>query len=437
MKKILLSITSIIFAGAILAGGTGAFFNSQNTSTGNTFATGIIDLKVDNESYVTNDVGKLVFSPSTSWALSGLAGKLFFNFPDIKPGDVGEDTISLHVANNNAWACMNITLTGTPENGQSEPEALVDTTTGINDGELQHELYFAFWADDGDNVYETNEKLFKQGLVKNLFNGESWALSDSQSNIWSPPPWPIQAGATKYIAKAWCFGVMGKTPITQDGLGKTGSNGPLARGTGFTCDGRPLGNILQSDGIIADVAFTVVQSRNNPDFICGKDELVPPPQTATLLVDNFEAYNIGFDLVSNPKWVDQGGVQAIWGLDGKVGDLDAGTNAVPPNNAESLTSQSLDMSIYHDITLKYDRKSDDTSGAVDPQTLKVEYSVNGGGVWTTLETITGETVWTTKTFSLSPSANNKPNVKIRFVLTGTNSTNHAFIDNVSITGITP
>ena len=76
MKKIILSITSIIFAGAIVAGGTFATYTNKNSSTGNTFATGIIDLKVDNESYVTNDDGILVYSPTTSWGLSQLDGKL-------------------------------------------------------------------------------------------------------------------------------------------------------------------------------------------------------------------------------------------------------------------------------------------------------------------------------------------------------------------------
>src|SRR4029077_3860496 len=137
-------------------------------STGNTFASGVVDLKVDNESYITDIWGKLVYSTSTSWQLSNLDGKLYFNFGDIKPGDIGEDTISLHINNNNAWACMNIQLTGTPENGQNEPEALVDPTVGPNDGELQNYLYFSFWADDGDNVYEQGEKIFKKGLVKDI-----------------------------------------------------------------------------------------------------------------------------------------------------------------------------------------------------------------------------------------------------------------------------
>jgi hypothetical protein len=61
--------------------------------------------------------------------------------------------------------------------------------------------------------------------------------------------------------------------------------------------------------------------------------------------------------------------------------------------------------------------------------------VNGGASWTTLETVTGESNWTTKTFSLSPSADNKVNIKVRFTLTGQDATNHAYIDNVAVTGV--
>lgn len=270
MKKILLSVTSIIFAGAILAGGTGAFLSDFGKSTGNTIATGIIELKVDNESYVTDEWGKLAFSSTTSWELSPLEGKLFFNFPDIKPGDIGEDTISLHVNNNHAWACMNIKLTSTKENGQPEPEDLVDGTKGENAGELQDTLYFKFWADDGDNVYEQGEKIFKRGWVANIFDGKNWALADSKTNIWSGSG-PLLGNTVKYIGKAWCFGDMHETPIPQDGKGKTGDNGPLFRGTGFTCDGERIGNVVQSDSITADVNFYVVQSRNNSNFRCNSD----------------------------------------------------------------------------------------------------------------------------------------------------------------------
>src|ERR1700690_2867858 len=205
MKRILLSIGSIIFVAGLLAGGTGAYLANSNSSTGNTFASGVVDLLVDNTSYVSQS-GSLVASPSTSWTLSNLAGKLFFNFANLMPGDIGEDTISLHV-NNKAWICMNVALTGTPENGQNEPEAAVDPTTGPNDGELQNSLQFAFWADDGDNVYEQGETIFKQGLVKDIFNGVNWALADSATNIWGAPG-PLPANSVKYIGKAWCFGTL-------------------------------------------------------------------------------------------------------------------------------------------------------------------------------------------------------------------------------------
>ncbi len=273
MKKILLSLTSIIFLGAILITGTNATFNNKNSSTGNTFASGIIDLKVDNESYYTNDDGLLVYSPSTSWELSPLAGKFFFNFLDVKPGDVGEDTISLHVKNNKAWACMNIKITATPENGQTGPEDLIDPTGADNKGELQNYLYFVFWADDGDNVLEKGERVFKKGLAKDIFNGKNWTLSDSTGNIWSSyKNDPVLPETVKYIGKVWCFGDASLTPVNQDGLGKTGTNGPLNRGTGIKCNGKYVGNIVQSDGIKADVTFYVEQSRNNSEFTCKESD---------------------------------------------------------------------------------------------------------------------------------------------------------------------
>lgn len=463
MKKILLSLGSILATAAIVAGGTGAFLADSGTSTGNTFATGVIDLKIDNESYYTNDWGKLIFSSSTSWGLSSLAGKLFFNFTDLKPGDVGEDTISLHVNNNNAWACMNVSLTGTPENGQNEPEAATDPTSGANDGELQNYLNFVFWADDGDNVYEQGEKIWKQGLVKDIFDGKNWALADSQTNIWNGSG-PVIGGTTKYIGKAWCFGKMTQTPLTQDSKGKVGNNGPLARGTGFACSGADVGNIVQSDGIKANVSFSVVQSRSNDGYRCeGGEGGTPPTSTSTLFSNDFNSClrDESYDKNSDDKWSHYGKASdkseyqcsyKSWhegkkdddkeGTDVscRVGELIAGHREYGDDHKESLVTPSVNTVGYHNITLTYDRKTDDTDSPpkpVGPMTLTVEYSVNGGASWTTLEIVSGKSPWTTKTFTLSPLADNKSNVKIRFTLIGENSTNRAFIDNVTITGVTP
>ena len=444
MKKIILSLGSLVFAGALLAGGTGAFLGDAQTSTGNTFASGVVDLKVDNESYATNDLGKLFMSTSTSWTLSKLPGKLFFNFGDIKPGDIGEDTISLHVSTNNAWSCMAINLTGTPENGQPEPEAAVDPTTGTNDGELQNNLYFTFWADDGDNVYEQGEKIFKEGLAKDIFNGNNWAIADSQTNIWGTPG-PLLAGQVKYIGKAWCFGTMTKTPLPQDGKGKLGTNGPLNRGTGFSCAGQDVSNAVQSDGITADVSFSVTQFRNQSGFLCnGNDPHDPPPPTmSTLFSENFNDCSRGDDDDEGPsyhkyKWSKK------WDCHANSDQHSCTQNllltAGGSDHSESLTTPGINTLGYHTIVLKYDRTTDDTDAPPNPvgiQSLKVAYSINGGSTWTTLETTAGESTLTTKTFNLSPSADNKANVKIRFTLTGANGTNQAIIDNVTVTGVTP
>lgn len=439
MKKILLSLGSLLFAVAILIGGTGAFFADSNTSTGNTFATGVIDLKVDNESYVTNNDGFLAYSTSTSWSLSNLAGKLFFNFLDLKPGDVGEDTISLHVHSNNAWACMNIALTGTPENGQNDPEAAVDPTIGVNDGELQNNLNFAFWADDGDNVYEQGEQIFKQGLVKDIFTGQNWPLADAAHNIWGGSG-PILGDSTKYIGKAWCFGAMTATPKAQDNKGKVGNNGPLVRGTGFACNGADVGNIVQSDGIKANVSFTVAQARSNGSYLCTPgDPQQPPTSTSTLFSDDFNSCQKGreFNKIDNSKWDQVGGVEGDdhGNPHGKVAFLDAGHNPSGPDHTEILTTSNISTLGYHNITLKYDRNMDVPAGTT--AALTVAYSVDGGSSWTTLETVTVDHPWITKTWNLSPSADNKANIKVRFTLVGQDATDHAYIDNVSITGVTP
>ena len=278
-------------ATAIGVGGTTAFFSDAETSTGNTFAAGAIDLKIDNESYYNGAV-----STSTSWTLSDLKdGQLFFNFRDIKPDDEGEDTISVHVQND-AWACMDVTLTSNDDNSSTEPElATPDTQDDPNntwDGELAQNLQMFWWADDGDNVYENGELSISSSSttpngVRTLLNlasttgAFSVALADASHNAWGNNG-PLPANQTVYLAKAWCFGTLTPLALPQDGIGHTASstNGPLVRGTGINCNGTALNNLTQTDGATLDVAFRAIQSRNNPAFLCGNNE----PRQAKLTV---------------------------------------------------------------------------------------------------------------------------------------------------------
>src|SRR3989338_5030703 len=160
MKKILLSL-GIISVTAVLVGvsATGAFLTDSEVSAGNTFVAGTLDLKVDNASYYNGAV-----ATSTTFGPSDLDdGKLFLDFRDMKPDDEGEDTISLHVIDNDAWLCMDMSLTTNDDISSNEPE--LDTTDDpedINDswdGELGGLVEMVWWVDDGDNVLETGETL--------------------------------------------------------------------------------------------------------------------------------------------------------------------------------------------------------------------------------------------------------------------------------------
>lgn len=262
MKRILMSGGLLAFAAVVAVSATGAFFSDTETSTGNTFTAGAIDLKIDNTSYVTNPEGTLVASPNNTWQLSDLTNQLFFSFADLKPGDIGEDTISVHAGSNNAWACMALATTSTPDNGINDPEAAAgDTTDGPNGGELQNFLNFAFWNDDGDNVFETGETGITQltGPASSIFNGNWLTLADSGTGTSSA----ILANSTRYIGKAWCFGTLTPAPLANNA-----STSPLVRGTGFTCNGAGNNNIAQTDGIVVDVSFYAVQARNNGQFLC-------------------------------------------------------------------------------------------------------------------------------------------------------------------------
>lgn len=263
-----MSASMIAFVVTLALGGTQAFFSDEEVSEGNTFSAGAIDLQVDNTSYgfdwnregEDDPTGEWGPNPNNSWAQNDLTNQLFFSFVDLKPGDYGEDTISLHVDNNDAYACMAFDLTATPENGQNEPEAEVDNTAGADEGELQDHLSFLFWNDDGDNVFEIGEEVLEDlsGLPGSVFGGDWLAIAEGGET-------PLEGDTTHYIGKGWCFGEMTRTPVPND------ANTPPDPDTnriGFTCSGAGDHNEAQTDGITVDVGFYAVQSRNNDDFSC-------------------------------------------------------------------------------------------------------------------------------------------------------------------------
>jgi hypothetical protein len=307
MKKILLSLALILFAGGAFAlGSTGAFFSDSEVSAGNTFAAGSIDLKIDNSSYYNG-----VLNSGTTWELVDLTVEKFFDFLDLKPADYGEDTISLHVDTNDAYLCANVTLTSNDDNGINEPEAGDgDTTAGVGEGELADEVNFIWWADDGDNVLEEGENVISQGPIGALEINEPYpfALADSDENIWTGVGGPVKGEQTYYIGKAWCFGDISSAPLPQSSLGSRATTTPAQDGNGnqingepadggFLCNGSQLNNITQTDSLTADVSFTAIQSRNNPSYQCAQPRV---PSATLTLVKN--VINDDFGNAPNTAW---------------------------------------------------------------------------------------------------------------------------------------
>jgi len=307
---------------ALVVGASSAFFSDAEHARGNTFAAGVIDLTVDNESYYNGNkcenvgtteapdwqwVGESVYPEpgtpcTTSWELDDLSnGHLFFDFTDVKPDDEGEDTISLHVTTNDAWACMNVALTSDDDASSAEPELSAgdqeDDEDNVWDGELAEHLEFVWWADDGDNVLEDGEALLSDG-VETLYDLAtssgvfSVALADAADNVWSGQGGvPLDAGTTYYVGKAWCLGTLSEARLTDDS-----DDGPLVRGTGVVCDGTtiPDVNMLQTDSATLDVSFFTLQARHNDDYRC------PEPETPPLACEITQTY------ADEVVYVDQG-----------------------------------------------------------------------------------------------------------------------------------
>ena len=321
--RILASVAMLVFVGAVVASSTGAFFSDTETSTGNTFTAGNIDLQIDNTSYAIDfniptfqgtPTGALVANPANSWNLADLVAGThkFFSFRDLKPGDLGEDTISIHVGSNNAWMCAAARITDDSDQTCTEPEQTDENgacvNPGPNLGELDSQLHFVFWADDGDNVYEPvpataasgiPETIFLQGPLSGLGAQGKIKLADTSGSILGGTN-PIPGGTTFYIGKAWCFGTLTPTNIPQDGFGTDGPLTPNRVGTGFICDGSLVNNVAQTDQVEGNMQFYAVQSRNNTTFTCAANYTPVWPQCSDG-IDNEGTPDTSIDFPSDPQ----------------------------------------------------------------------------------------------------------------------------------------
>lgn len=238
-KKILLSLAIVSVVAIAATVGTIAYFTDTETSTGNTFTAGTIDLTIDSEASYNGEAVQ-----EATWGQENgidITSEKFFNFTDVKPGDEGENTISIHIATNEAYVCMAFGNATDDENECTEPELEYETKCEEDKtGELDNNLYFFAWEDDGDNVWEQGEEIMFQGYAPAVLNGQIYSLGT------------VAPEETAYVGLAWCAGEM-----TIDEEAYT-----------LTCSGASMNNDVQTDGYTLDVAFYAEQTRNNEMFSC-------------------------------------------------------------------------------------------------------------------------------------------------------------------------
>src|SRR3972149_7298646 len=278
-KRLVTSGLTIAAAAALLIGATFAFFTDSETSTGNTFSAGGLDLKVDSEAHyaglVCNSSSQWQFEATSSsrpdlvgdpcdgtWAQTDLGPThKFFNLSDLKPGDSGENTISLHVINNDAWGRLVINSVQDLENTYLQEELEAGDPDGVASGELRENLLFSIWLDEGTNNGFQCSGLgaecgadpqegdnIKQAEEPELVSQGTLDAGSETHNIWQ--------------GLAAVFALQGARPgIVSDGrmVGSTtyyfGIDWELPEG---------VGNVIETDSLVANMSFQVVQHRNNP-----------------------------------------------------------------------------------------------------------------------------------------------------------------------------
>ena len=246
-----LAIASRLLILALVVGasyGAYAYGGSAVGETTATYSVGGIDLKVDSKAYYNS-----LPRPQSTWSAKDLQPYYdkFFNIQDVKPGDTGTTTISLHIKKASAWVCLAFKDFKEKENGRNEPEKLADATQ--NTGELGKGMEFFAWFDDGDNKFEIGEKpLFgttSQSAIQTLKN-KSYPLADAKHGS----PW--SKDSVHYVGIAWCAGDLGVNLATAK----------------VSCNGNALGNEAQTDSLSFSVALEAVPYTQNKKFECAKSK---------------------------------------------------------------------------------------------------------------------------------------------------------------------
>jgi predicted ribosomally synthesized peptide with SipW-like signal peptide len=248
-RRVLGGIGAIGVASAGAALGTSAYFSDEESFEGNSLTAGELDLFVHYD--FTADQGNVSgnLEGPTSGVVQGDTDEfegdevtVGYTLTDVKPGDSGTLQFCPAIVDNPAWLWVDGELTENAENGQSEPEAAVDSTggdPGTGNGELADaiQVTLAYCNEQGETIRELN-------------NPDDYTLADLAAEL-------------------------GETDgFLLDGEPDTGGSDPFS-GTGDPQEPAgpclcfewevpvDVGNEIQTDSVGFDFTFIAEQSRHN------------------------------------------------------------------------------------------------------------------------------------------------------------------------------
>jgi len=223
MKKVLIGLLSAGAVAAVALVATNAFFSDTETSSGNTFTAGKLDLKFQ------------VGAPAAWVDVNGnpLFDGITFPTGDLKPGDNDEKTVRLWVDNNPSCGKLSINVTEDQDNSCTGPELKDEPNCSASaNGQLNDQVNFAVWKDPNcNNKLDQGESILVSGPI---ISNKAYSIGDL----------PVTEASAQCYGVAYCFGTW----------------------NGTSCDGSLVNNAAQSDSFKADVTINALQKRNQfPD----------------------------------------------------------------------------------------------------------------------------------------------------------------------------
>lgn len=154
MGNIIKSLAMVVAVSAAVGGATVAYFSDTETSTGNAFAAGTLDLVVEGENPLTTA----------------------FNIDGIAPGDMGAYEVTVENAGD-VDGDLEVSFANLMDNDNAciGPEADVDSTCGDNEGELSANTMVMVYA-LGDDPADTSVSPVYSGTMAGLVAASPIAL---------------------------------------------------------------------------------------------------------------------------------------------------------------------------------------------------------------------------------------------------------------------